>query len=216
VQVWVLEQRALIEAERPDGVARAVQLATIGLSLLRAHGEDLLTTILLGNLSEFANQEGRADDAAHLAEEGIMTIRGLGLDDEVLSPLLGQRGYARLLLGDSEDAVRDLRLAFHGDLVRGITVGALYHLVLLAGAAATTWPACAAEYLGVVDAALKTAGTPAQAAVRARYLTQLPDVLGHEAYQRAHEEGSRLVAELGVTAALQVIDRDLVRRHAGG
>lgn len=170
----------------------------------RQHHLDLRLSVLLNNLAEVHLLRGEPALARECATEGLeLAVRAqssLGLADH-----LGQRGTASLLLGNPDDAARDLGDAVRTLLRLGQTYFALHCLERYAAAVSPRRPDIASIALAVVDASPEFEPEGLSAGLRDRFVADLPARVGADGYAEVHGRGRELVADLGTLGAIATV-----------
>ena len=193
-----------VAVERGD-VARASELHSEALTLLRQLGDERNSAGVLINLSVAAIEEGAYDRAERLLEEALPLARKFD-DPDFMSGVLLNRAVAALCRGRAEEA----RPLLHEGLELARKLGSSYDIAAyLAGLAAVAVDRGevdrGARLLGACEAVLERAGAAlgsTERRLQERTREALADALGHERMAGGLAEGRSMAPDEAIAYAL--------------
>ena len=185
-----------------------------GLAGLEAAGDEYGAAIAMGNLSDFAAQDGEFATAALLSEQTAAKAREHGFD---IIEAGATCNHAIALIHEAdpravETARSALRLCARAKLDLWIGIS----LFALAAAIAAMEPRRAGVLLGAAETELQGARLPpAETSVYENALTTVRDALGAASFEQSLEEGRLLMREAAVELALESSESP-TPQHASG
>ena len=189
------------EIGRDDGRETLEQ----GLAGLQAAGDEYGIANAIGNLSDFALQDGDFVAAAQLGEEAAAHAREHGF--ELLEAMATCNQAVALIHRADPRAAETARSALRLCARTNMHLWIGNTLFLVAAAIAATQPARAAVLLGAAEAELQGARVArAERAVYERVTTMVRDALGARLFKQSLEEGRTLGREAAVQLGLGSID----------